>query len=93
MKSSKWWIVLYVLAVVIILGRIGNAVEYPGHFWRDLTKVEQLGDATSVGEWIGYIGEGLLEDCVVFVSIRRLFRKARTPNPPPPPITTIEPPI
>jgi hypothetical protein len=93
MKSPKWWIVLYVLAAIIVLGRIGNAVVYPDHFWRELLRIEPLGSATSVGEWIGWIGEGLLEDFVVFVVIRRLVRKIMNPSPSPTTIPTIEEPM
>ena len=86
-SSSRWWIVLYALAVVIVLGRFGNAIV-SNHFWRELIKIEPLGNTSSVGEWIGEIGEGFLEDFVVFIVIRRLIRKSGNPSPPSPSIPT-----
>jgi hypothetical protein len=84
MKSpSRWWIVLYVLAVVIVLGRVGNAIG-SDHSWRELIRIELPGNGSSVPEWIGYTCEGFLEDYLVFIVIRRLVRKIRNPNPPPP---------
>ncbi len=86
-SSSRWWIVLYVLAVVIVLGRVSNAIS-SDHFWRELIKIEPLGNTSSVAEWIGEMCEGFLEDYVVFIVVRRLIRESRNPGQPSPSIPT-----
>jgi hypothetical protein len=73
MKRSKWWIVLYVLAAIIVVGRLGVALSAPDHFWMALFKI----DTSSGGQSLGFMIEGFIEDYIVGVSIWSLLRKPK----------------
>jgi hypothetical protein len=77
MKGSRWWILVYVLAVFIILGRIGNVMNAQGPVWKALLSIR----TPLSPQAIGYIFEGLVEDFIVFLAIRHIFSKDKLAEP------------
>jgi hypothetical protein len=70
MKSRAGWAVIYILAVFIVLARIGNALN-PGHRIEGILKLYP----PLSGEQIGADVESLFEDLIVIVAIRHSLRK------------------
>ena len=77
MKRSRWWVVVYALAIFIVLGRLGNALNSLGHFLKEILKIQPVSGAQS----IGFMAEGLFEDLLVALSIWSFFRKPKLTEP------------
>ena len=73
------WIIAYVLAVIIVLARLGDATT---HGVSGLLKIVPLSGAQAGG----YMIEGLVEDLIVVLAIYRLVRWIRTRKSAPPAI-------
>ena len=68
MKSKFWTVLLYALAILIILGRIGNAIG-SAHPWLAVLKLYP----PLSGEMVGADIESLGEDLILFLAIRDVW--------------------
>jgi hypothetical protein len=70
MKSRIDWIVIYVLAFIVVLGRIGNATG-SGHVLSEIIKLYPPIGPQQLGADI----ESLVEDLVVFLAVRHALKR------------------
>ncbi|HEX3661647.1 MAG TPA: hypothetical protein VHU89_09465 [Acidobacteriaceae bacterium] len=75
MKSRTLWIILDILAVVVVLGRIGSAMSGT-HFWLDIVKLYPPLSGELVGADIESLTEYFLVIAVIVHNLRP--RKALT---------------
>jgi hypothetical protein len=75
------WIIVYVLAVIIVLGRLGSSTTQGLY---GLLKVAPLTGAQAMG----YVIEGFVEDFIVVLAILRFVHWIRTRKSAPAPPST-----
>lgn len=74
MKSRFWTSVLYVLAALIVLGRIGNALYGTDGFWAGMIKLSSPVNTQLIGADV----ESLGEDVILFLAIRDIVLRIRS---------------
>jgi hypothetical protein len=72
-KSRTWTVILYVLAVLIVLGRIGNALDDPHGFWAGIVDLAPPFSAELIGRDVASLGM----DLIVFVASRDILLQIR----------------